>query len=78
MKAHGENAIRRVCLAHAFYQQHGGEDAVFRAERDLIASRGIAVEEFTANNADFAKELKEYLFTDKSIVEVEQKAEGKS
>jgi len=55
VKAHGENAIRRVCLAHAFYQQHGGEDAVFRAERDLIASRGIAVEEFTANNADFAK-----------------------
>jgi glycosyltransferase involved in cell wall biosynthesis len=40
----------RVLLAHNFYQQAGGEDAVFAAERDLLRERGVEVIEYTQHN----------------------------
>ena len=46
--------------------------------REEIEHASMILEWLRRNNADFAKELKVYLFTDKNIVEAEQKAEGKS
>src|SRR6185312_5724001 len=46
--------------------------------REEIEHASMILEWLRRNNADFAKELKEYLFTDKNIVEVEKNAEGKS
>ncbi len=40
----------RVLIAHNFYQQAGGEDAVFAAERDLLRSHGHDVETVTDHN----------------------------
>ena len=42
----------RILVAHNFYQQPGGEDEVFRAERDLLRGAGHAVGEFTVSNDD--------------------------
>ncbi|HIQ01001.1 MAG TPA: glycosyltransferase family 1 protein, partial [Anaerolineales bacterium] len=39
-----------ILLIHNHYTQPGGEDAVFRAEADLLRSRGHEVVEFVENN----------------------------
>ena len=39
-----------VLVVHNFYQQPGGEDAVFAAESRLLRSRGHAVIHYTAHN----------------------------
>ncbi len=43
--------------------------------REEIEHASMILEWLRRNNADFAKELKEYLFTDKDIIEVEHEAE---
>lgn len=40
----------RILIVHNFYQQPGGEDAVFQAEADLLRSRGHEVVEFVEDN----------------------------
>jgi glycosyltransferase involved in cell wall biosynthesis len=40
----------RVLICHNFYQQPGGEDAVFAAERDLLRKHGHHVFEYTDTN----------------------------
>ena len=40
----------RVLLVHNFYQQPGGEDEVFRAERGLLRAHGHEVHEFILHN----------------------------
>jgi len=40
----------QVLLVHNFYQQSGGEDMVFAAEKNLLAARGHEVIEYTDNN----------------------------
>jgi len=45
--------LQNVCLAHSFYRDPGGEDVVFLAERDVLLSHGIAVQEFTQDNREF-------------------------
>jgi glycosyltransferase involved in cell wall biosynthesis len=40
----------RILLLHNFYQQPGGEDAVFRAERDLLRAHGHPVETLEFHN----------------------------
>jgi len=42
----------RVLIAHNFYQQPGGEDQVFRAERDLLREFGHEVSTFEVHNDD--------------------------
>ena len=43
-----------------------------------IEHAAMTLEWIRRNDANFQKELKEYLFTEGSITEVEEKAEGKS
>jgi hypothetical protein len=45
--------------------------------REEIEHASMILEWLRRNNTDFAKELKEYLFTEKDIVAVEQEAEKK-
>jgi hypothetical protein len=45
--------------------------------REEIEHASMLIEWLRRNNATFAKELKEYLFTDKDIVAVEKQAEKK-
>lgn len=40
----------RILLVHNYYQQPGGEDVVFAAERDLLRARGHDVHTFTDHN----------------------------
>ena len=40
----------RILLVHNYYQQPGGEDAVFSAEKKLLLSRGHSVEAYTDSN----------------------------
>lgn len=40
----------KILMAHNYYQQRGGEDAVFEAERDLLRARGHEVLELTFHN----------------------------
>lgn len=40
----------RILLIHNQYKQHGGEDAVFSSESDLLLSNGHAVEHLLYNN----------------------------
>ena len=40
----------RIVLAHNYYQQQGGEDVVFAAERDLLRVHGHQVEVLTDHN----------------------------
>ena len=40
----------RIALIHNLYQQHGGEDAVFEAERLLLECRGHEVASFVEDN----------------------------
>ncbi len=42
----------RVLLAHNYYQQPGGEDTEFAAEKNLLRQRGHEVVEFTRRNAE--------------------------
>lgn len=44
----------KVLLVHNRYQQPGGEDAVFEAERDLLRSRGHQVVVYERHNAEIA------------------------
>lgn len=41
----------RIFAAHNFYQQAGGEDVVFRAETDLLKTRGHDVYRYTVHNS---------------------------
>ena len=45
--------------------------------REEIEHASMLIEWLRRNDETFAKELKEYLFTEKDIVEVEHEAEGK-
>jgi hypothetical protein len=45
--------------------------------REEIEHASMILEWLRRNNADFAKELKEYLFTEKDIIAVEKDAEKK-
>ncbi|MBC6699262.1 glycosyltransferase family 4 protein [Hymenobacter sp. BT190] len=47
----------RILLLHNFYQQPGGEDAVFRAERDLLRARGHPVETLEFHNQQIGPSL---------------------
>ncbi len=40
----------RILLVHNYYQLAGGEDAVFKAESDLLKAHGHTVLEYTAHN----------------------------
>ncbi len=40
----------KILMVHNFYQQAGGEDVVFAAEKDLLRQHGHEVIEFTAHN----------------------------
>ncbi len=53
----------RVLLVHNFYQQHGGEDAIVRAEQDSLRSRGVEVRLYSRHN----DELQEYGLRDKLL-----------
>jgi glycosyltransferase involved in cell wall biosynthesis len=41
----------KILLVHNLYKQAGGEDSVFRAERDLLRSQGHMVEELLYDNS---------------------------
>ena len=43
-------SAERYLLVHNFYQQTGGEDAVFAAETNLLRSRGHEVATYTVHN----------------------------
>ena len=45
----------KILLVHSYYQQRGGEDAVFRAERDLLIKHGETVETCVLDNAEYVK-----------------------
>ena len=42
----------RILIAHSFYQQRGGEDAVVEAETSLLKQHGHSVELYGRNNSD--------------------------
>jgi glycosyltransferase involved in cell wall biosynthesis len=42
----------KIVLVHNTYQQPGGEDAVFRSERDLLRSAGHDIVEYQRSNGD--------------------------
>ena len=44
----------KILLVHNYYQQPGGEDAVFAAEADLLREFGHHVVEYTVHNEDVA------------------------
>jgi glycosyltransferase involved in cell wall biosynthesis len=44
--------IERVLQVHTRYRQAGGEDAVVTAEKDLLESAGVTVEQLIFDNAD--------------------------
>jgi glycosyltransferase involved in cell wall biosynthesis len=48
----------KLLLIHSYYQQRGGEDAVFEAERDALIESGVEVETYSLKNADYAKKPK--------------------
>jgi glycosyltransferase involved in cell wall biosynthesis len=52
----------KVLLVHNFYQQFGGEDAVFHAERKLLAAHNDEVYSYTREN----NEIKQYTFGQKA------------
>lgn len=45
-------------MMHNFYVQPGGEDAVFRAEAELLRSRDVAVSEYAVHNGALAEQNK--------------------
>lgn len=46
-----------ILVAHNYYQQCGGEDAVFEAERDLLRDHGHTVRQLTFHNAAIGSPL---------------------
>ena len=42
----------KVVLAHAYYQQRGGEDVAFESELSILKEHGVDVVPLTVNNAD--------------------------
>jgi glycosyltransferase involved in cell wall biosynthesis len=44
----------KILLVHAYYRQPGGEEEVFRAERELLEQRGHDVVTFTMSNEQMA------------------------
>ncbi len=44
--------IKKVLLAHNFYRYEGGEDAVYRNEKELLVSNGIEVIPYEKHNDD--------------------------
>jgi glycosyltransferase involved in cell wall biosynthesis len=53
---------KRILLVHNSYQQHGGEDAVFDAERELLSARGHQVFVYKRHN----DEIKQYGLIEKA------------
>lgn len=45
----------KILLVHSYYQQRGGEDAVFEAEGDALMESGVEVETYTLQNSDYAR-----------------------
>ena len=56
----------RILVAHAYYQQAGGEDAVFEGESTLLESRGHEVVRFTLHN-DVADDMSRLALTKAAI-----------
>jgi glycosyltransferase involved in cell wall biosynthesis len=54
----------RVLLAHNFYQQPGGEDAVVRAEYDALRSRGVEVQLYARDSG----EIRQYNWLQKAAI----------
>jgi glycosyltransferase involved in cell wall biosynthesis len=50
-----ESGLKRVLVAHNFYQLPGGEDVVFALEVGLLRERGHEVVEFTEHNAELQR-----------------------
>ncbi len=48
----------RILIVHSYYQQRGGEDAVFHAERDALLAASHEVETRAWDNAEFIKKPK--------------------
>jgi glycosyltransferase involved in cell wall biosynthesis len=48
---HERSRPLRILLAHNFYREPGGEDAVFRSERDLLQGAGHHVYAYTKENS---------------------------
>ena len=44
--------VERVLIAHNFYRERGGEDAVFLNEKQLVESRGVEVISYERHNRD--------------------------
>jgi glycosyltransferase involved in cell wall biosynthesis len=45
----------KILLVHNSYQQPGGEDSVFEAERELLLAAGHQVEEYVRHNSEIAE-----------------------
>jgi hypothetical protein len=45
----------KILLIHNFYQQAGGEDVVFRAEKELLLQKGNEIIEYTDHNERIKK-----------------------
>lgn len=45
----------KVLLVHNYYQQPGGEDAVFRAERAILSAAGHDVQTYTVSNDELSR-----------------------
>lgn len=48
----------KILIAHSYYQQRGGEDAVFNAERDALIDVGNEVKTYVLHNADYVNKPK--------------------
>jgi glycosyltransferase involved in cell wall biosynthesis len=54
----------KILLVHNSYQHHGGEDVVFRAEKNLLAAAGQQIITYTRNN----QEIEDYNFFQKAYL----------
>ncbi|HEY2461741.1 MAG TPA: glycosyltransferase [Candidatus Acidoferrum sp.] len=54
----------RILLVHNFYEHHGGEDAVYARERELLQSRGNVVTEYTRSN----DEIRDYSLLQRAVL----------
>ncbi|MDB4083296.1 glycosyltransferase [Vicingaceae bacterium] len=67
----------RVLLIHTFYTQKGGEDAVFKAEKELLETRHV-VDELLFNNHNLnslspLKQVKNLFYNSSSYIKLEEK-----
>lgn len=45
----------KILLIHSYYQQRGGEDAVFNAERDALIAAGNEIKTYAPHNTDYVQ-----------------------